>query len=83
MSELVPLPLFMSHPPVADPGIMMICAVPAVPVTSPGPCEVSMGLGGALVAAVCAQADPMVDIRPAAIANHRVVMGLPLCEASR
>jgi hypothetical protein len=34
---LVPFPLFISSPPTAEPGIMMICADPVVPVTNAGP----------------------------------------------
>jgi hypothetical protein len=37
---LVPFPLFISVPGTTDPGIMIVCADPLFPVTSPGPREV-------------------------------------------
>jgi hypothetical protein len=42
MIELVPLPLLMSVPGTAEPGIATDCGEPGLPVTSPAPREVAM-----------------------------------------
>jgi hypothetical protein len=59
INELVPLPLLMTVPPVAEPGIMMVWEVPVVPVTRPGPAGVRTDpVAGGGDALVCAQAAP-------------------------
>jgi hypothetical protein len=46
--ELVPLPLLMSMPGTAEPGIVTICGDPELPVTKPAPRDVMMPGAGVM-----------------------------------
>jgi hypothetical protein len=41
MIVLVPLPLFMSVPGIGDPGKIIVCGDPGLPLTKPGPRDVA------------------------------------------
>jgi hypothetical protein len=65
MIVLVPLPLLMSIPGTAEPGIVTICGDPGLPVTSPAPREVvtpgvgaMLGIGAATTAGGGAMVPP-------------------------
>ena len=79
MIVLVPLPLSSSMPGMGDPGIMIVCGNPGVPLTRPGPREVValdgavMGEGGADSDAdggACAAAVPISAVTAAAVTKE-------------